>query len=317
MTSDIEQIPIEWDFPDDASPLQEGSASLLHFLSAKVFFDYEPSQFEPFEARLIKWLNNVDTDLDKQRLLSLLLDVFFVGRKEFEALYRSAYRIVIFRWLLAVHNLNPFEQNLEEKVHELSNQAWICPITDSLRINSFLKVNGLNSRDKRPDWRSMAEFGDPDKMRAYASAENITDIILLEDFVGSGTQAISSIEFAAKEFPGHNILLCPLIICPDGDRKIRDAIKTYSNVYFNPVLSLPEGSMHSYENFKSGTGTSDDAFMVSLNSKLGFKKDKSAFGFKQTGAKVVMYSNCPNNTLPIFHRESTSWAPLFPRVERT
>ncbi|MDP9855299.1 phosphoribosyltransferase-like protein [Agrobacterium tumefaciens] len=316
MTLDIATIPIEWDFPDEDSPLEEGAASLLHFLSAKVFCDYEPAQFEPFEARLIRWLNNVDANHDKQRLLSLLLDVFFVGRKEFEALYRSAYRIVIFRWLLEVHTLNPFEDGLEENVHELANKAWICPITDSLRINSFLKVNGLKSRDKRPDWRSMAEFGDPEKIRNYISTEKITDIILLEDFVGSGTQAISSVEFAAKEFPQQNILLCPLVTCPDGDRNIRKALEKYSNAWFDPVLSLPESTMHSYDKFKNGFGTSDDAFLVSLNGKLGYKQDKSAFGFKQTGAKVVMYSNCPNNTLPLFHREAASWAPLFPRVER-
>lgn len=312
----ITAIPIEWDFPIAGSPLEEGSATLLHFLCKKVFFDYEPTQFEPFETRLIRWLNNVESDLDKQRLLSLLLDMFFVGRKEFEALYRSAYRVHIFRWLLETHNLDPFNTGLEEQVQDLANAAWICPISDSLRINSFLKVNGLKSRDKRPDWRSMEQFGDAAKIRDYVAVNGINDVVLLEDFVGSGSQAVSSIAFAARTLPNINILLCPLIVCPKGKEHIQKEITQYSNVSFEPVISLPQSAMHDYDTFVDTGGTETEKFFVGLKSQLGYQKEKSAFGFKQTGAKVVMYSNCPNNTLPIFHRDVAEWAPLFPRVER-
>ena len=44
----------------------------------------------------------------------------------------------------------------------------------------------------------------------------------------------------------------------------------------------------------------------------------TAFGFKETGASFVSYSNTPNNTLPLIHHRPTTggWHPLFPRSAR-
>ena len=39
-------------------------------------------------------------------------------------------------------------------------------------------------------------------------------------------------------------------------------------------------------------------------------------GYKGTGGIVVLYSNCPNNTLPIIHDETDHWNALFPRIRR-
>ena len=39
-------------------------------------------------------------------------------------------------------------------------------------------------------------------------------------------------------------------------------------------------------------------------------------GYKGTGGVVVMYSNCPNNSLPIIHDETKKWRSLFPRIKR-
>jgi hypothetical protein len=41
-----------------------------------------------------------------------------------------------------------------------------------------------------------------------------------------------------------------------------------------------------------------------------------AFGFRDTGSLVVMFSNTPANTLPVIQHESATWTPLFPRTAR-
>ena len=47
-------------------------------------------------------------------------------------------------------------------------------------------------------------------------------------------------------------------------------------------------------------------------------KDLGMLGFRNTGANVVLFSNCPNNTLAIMHYDgSDSWEPLFPRNSRS
>ena len=314
--SKLTSIPQSWDYPAEGSSLPNESVSMIEFLSKKVFNDYEPSQFHPFRQRLIDWLNNVETEEEQQHLLSLLLRVFFVGRREFEALYRTVFHGNLFRWMLEVEDVDVFSEDLERRVVDRINKAWICPISDSLRINSFLKVNGLKSLDKRPDWRSLKQFGQIDKIQNYVSKKRIQDLVLLEDFVGSGTQAKEAVIFAAKALPNTRILLCPLIVCPKGDEALSEVVEGLQNVTYDPALLLPSSAFHSYENAMSEDASQTEQFLCSLKSKIGVESDKFMFGFKQTGAKVVMYSNCPNNSLPIFHHESSSWKPLFPRVNR-
>ncbi|SEK51944.1 hypothetical protein SAMN05421666_1141 [Roseovarius nanhaiticus] len=312
----IKSIPEGWDFPYDGSPLPSQSVSMIDFLSKKVFNDYEPSQFQPFRLRLIDWLNNVDTEEEQHHLLALLLSVFFVGRREFEALYRTAYHGNIFRWVLADEDLDVFSDELESTVTGRINKSWICPISDSLRVNSFLKVNGLKSLDKRPDWRSLKQFGDLEKIRSYVEKKKISDLVLLEDFVGSGTQAKAAIKFAATTLPNTRILLCPLIVCPVGDKTLAEEAEKFENVTYDPVLVLPETAFHTYSDDAAENETPIHKFLCGLNEKLEGDTEKFMFGFMNTGAKVVMYSNCPNNTLPIFHHETENWKPLFPRVNR-
>ena len=40
------------------------------------------------------------------------------------------------------------------------------------------------------------------------------------------------------------------------------------------------------------------------------------FGFKNGGLAIVLYSNCPNNSLPIIWSNDGGWVPLFLRHER-
>jgi len=312
----LDNLPTAWEQQVGNDLLEPGAVSLINFLDQHVFSDYEPEQFIPFRHRLMQWLGNVDSEEDQQRLLSLLLDVFFVGRKEFEALYRATYRSSISRWLIDVYDLDPFEGNIASRIQSYSNEAWICPITDSLRINAFLKVNGLKSKDKRPDWRSLRQFGDEEKIRNYVKSSRIETLILLEDFVGSGRQALGAVEFAAKTLPKTKILLAPLIVCPKGDEVLRGALKRFKRIKYEPTLILPNDQVHCHERYKAGVGHHHDDFLVSLGDKLNSQMEADAFGFNNTGAKVVLYSNCPNNTLPIFHRETEDWFPLFPRVTR-
>lgn len=314
--AELHEIPLDWDIPHQGSPLEPGSVSLFKFLCERLFDDYEPTEFTSFEKRALDWLNNVSDTNDQMHLLALLLDTFYVGRREFQTLYRATFRNSITNWVIDGHALDPWSNNLQQKIISLANKAWICPISDSLRINSFLKVTGLKSRDKRPDWRSLEQFGNRAAIQSYVKKKKISDLILLEDFVGSGTQAESSVRFASKVLNQTRILLAPLVVCPNGDEKLSSLARQLQNVTYLPTLVLPKTSIHCIQSFRKGEGSDSDAFIVRLGEKLGYKKPEPCFGFKETGAKVVLFSNCPNNTLPLFHKETRNWVPVFPRVTR-
>ena len=133
-----------------------------------------------------------------------------VGQK-FESLCRTAYNGHVLRWLIEQLNADIVDPAVMEALDVGISETWFCPITDSMRINSFLKANKLTGKTHRPDWRSLRKFGDPAKIRQFINDNQIRRVVLLEDFVGSGTQMLSAIKFAADISSDIEILVLPLV----------------------------------------------------------------------------------------------------------
>lgn len=302
-----------WEAIENDPDLEGGALSLVLYLAAKVYCDYEPSGLRPFMLRLERWLDNLAAEADQKVLISLLSHLFFAGRGEFESLYRSTLTN-IYRWLVEVVDADIANADLNLVLNAALQKTWICPITDSLRINSFLKINGISGHDHRPHWRSLAKFGDVAKIQRYITDNSIERLVLLEDFVGSGTQIESTVNFASSNFSGLQIAVCPLIVCPVGDRRLNALKKSLERLSYRPTMVLPE------DVFLEPTPKANELPSYSrgreLINRLGTRLAKDPFGYKDTGAMVVLFSNCPDNTLGIFRHEASTWDPLFPRVWR-
>lgn len=314
----LTEIPVSWDAAAEDDILEPGALSYIRFLGAKLFDDYEPVQFQSFDTQLLDWLNNVEDLADQKTLFALLADLFFVGRNEYAALYRSAYNGAISSWIIDVCNLPIFATDIDFQIRQKLNDSWICPMTDSLRINGFLKTNNLVSQSIRPDWLSITELADLDKVRSYISKKEIKNLILIEDFVGSGIQANNVLKFLGDHFQGLNVLFIPLIVAPQGDFKLTDLCSNFPHIHYAPQLVLPETSIVSNEP-KFGEPRHHPAARALFNKisdRFHLLPHETMYGFKSTGSQVVMYSNCPNNTLQVYHHEGDGWAPLFPRVRR-
>ncbi len=290
-------------------------------------FTYEPSRPPRlgFWKRLEKWLNNIAPDESTEKVLfNSIPELFFVGPKEFDVLYSLAYNRHIAQWLIEESKLMLDVDKIVEILHQLVKETWFCPISDSMRINSFYHVNQIPaSFDYRPDWRSMHKFADEQRVRDYCSKEQIKRIVLLEDFVGSGSQMEKAVRFAAKLSDIVSILVVPLIICPDGIDCLR-SIRRDFDINFSPVLSLEVGS------FVSKTKSPNEKPIITDIRKLvsekyplvigkkhpGYGKPYGPFGYQDTGGLIVMFTNTPDNSLPIIHWKSDTWEPLFPRHSR-
>jgi hypothetical protein len=304
---DATSVEITPNYPQDRG--------LVDFLGNTIFHDYEPCQFEPFHNRLEQWIANVDEPVDQATLLDIAREIFFVGKKEFEALYRSVFSGAISNWVIDADKISIFNTNISSQIIDGVNASWICPITDSLRINSFLKVNNLVSRELRPDWKSLSKFADIAKLQAYVASEKITKLILLEDFVGSGTQSKNTVKFAAASFPNLKILFCPLVVCPTGHKALKCLSEKYDNLSYRPTLVLPQETMVANVPSKGEPALHQRIrdLAAKFHSRVG---GFGPFGFKNSGAMVVLYSNCPNNTLSIIHEQNENWSALFPRIDR-
>lgn len=324
----IEELIRTWDSED----MRALNRRLLH-LEERVYHTYEPSlpPKSQYRNRLEKWLNNpcISSDEDRKTLLRLAAEIFYVSSADFVALYREAFNGPIARFLIDSAQIDLEANDTSTKIQEALSATWFCPITDSLRINSFCHVNDVPSgHDYRPDWRSLAKFGDKDKVSNFIKEAGIKFIVLLEDFVGRGTQMIKPVKFATSISEDIKVLAIPLICCPAGVENGEALVKQFSNFSFSPIVSISTANLlaqqpvpdehefldklrqlvlATYANVSNGKAVDDEA------------KPYGPFGWKPkepTGAMIVMYSNTPNNSLPIIHHQCNSWDALFPRHER-
>ena len=300
---------------------------------------YEPNKFgeEEFEDRLIRWLDNVPSESDKRTLLRLLTQLFYIGPVEFEELYRCAYEGPIARWLIDCEKIDVCAAGAENALATAASETWFCPITDSFRINAFFHINNLAAGGSlRPDWRSLCKFADAQKLIDFCVKNRIKRLVLLEDFVGGGSQSLKAVEFATKSLTALQVLFVPLIICPDGVKNARSLIVEMNALrpralQYQAVLELPPSAFltRTQSPFQAGDPYIDtireliERTYPKVSGGVVNGKPYDPFGYppppqSPTGGLVVMFSNTPDNTLPLvqWRPKSNTWSPIFPRHSR-
>ena len=297
----------------------------IEYMSKKSYDEYHPTigPFNKFRARLQLWIDNVTTIGDKKILFRLVPEITFLGSNEFISLYRTAFNELVLQWIFDCCGLKFTDPNLSTKLRTEIERTWFCPITDSMHISDFYHVNNIKGIDYRPDWRSLAKLGDIDKVLEYINSKNLQRIVLLEDFVGSGSQLSgkdggepSSVDFAATLPGSPPLLILPLVTCPAGYRLGKGYERKYGHLKFKTTYLIPG------ELLLTPQGHADETELFGEVRELVTRHDKvikfpyGAFGYLSTGALFVMYTNCPDNTLPIIHFDSDKWKPLFPRSSR-
>ena len=290
------------------------------FLSRNLFSEYQPTRRDSrrdqrdFMKRMEMWLEQFSTDNERLAAFQSIEYLFFAGVGEYDELYRCALQSIE-RWLLEINDLDPFES--DKLVRGEVRRCWICPITDSLLINSFLHVTGISGQKYRPDWFSLSRFGRRGAIERYVRSNDLQCLVLLEDLVGSGKQASDVVDFAARllDIP---ILVIPLIACAPGATNMRLRAKPYTHVSVRPIVTLPQNCLAAPTASDGEPPTFADLrpVMRSHYQRLRTKLNGREFGYGKVGSMVVTYSNCPNNTPPLYHRARRGETALFPRLPR-
>lgn len=308
--------------------IEEVSNDVTHLVE-RLYSEYEPTRgpYPDFWQRLEKWFDNLEREDDQQLFFRLLPHTFFVGTREFDSLYRAAFNNQIAVWLIDQLGIALNAPNAAELLKLGIDETWFCPITDSMRINAFYHLNHIEGRDFRPDWRSLYRFGSVNKIMKYMSDKGIKRIVLLEDFVGNGGQIKKTVDWTSK-LPGNvPLLVVPLLLCPSGLPFMKELQDRFAHVRVSPCILLPEGGFieqipHASEpQLFSGIRRICISVADQMREGLNAEQLEAAnkylpFGWQKTGALIVLYTNCPNNTLPIIFHNSARWKPLFPRAAR-
>jgi hypothetical protein len=315
-------------FSDDNFSLLKSD---IEFLGERLFDEYKPTKNVAegdFSVRLAKWIGSADTPDDQRSLFLLLRHLFFVGQDDLEASYRTAFSKHILEWLISKLNLNVLSAGAEAAISLALSQTRFTRITDSFELPTFLRLNDIQGHNVRYTWEEHIKnwngqvFRDQ-VMQAGTLAEK-KYLVLLEDFVGSGSQAATAIGHAQSlNNPAFEVLFCPLIICPDGARRANQLQAMHPNFTFSPVLQLnesdlvkPNAVVGEHQNFPKFRDCLKRLYPRVTGPNPG-PQDYGPFGYQDTGAIFVKYDNCPDNSLPVLHRQRHGhWSPLFRRASR-
>ncbi|WP_369969736.1 hypothetical protein AB8E26_05640 [Stenotrophomonas rhizophila] len=296
------------------------------FLSKKLFNEYEPTKTadiqvaRDFMRRVDDWLECFSSDSHAISAFRSLEYIMFAGNGEYEELYRCAYRMNIVNWLIEGLPGRMFAENVDTTIKDALLKTWICPASDSLRINEFIKITGIATPREQPDFRTLREFCHEEKIKEYIAERNIERLIVLEDFVGSGRQFKGALEVAMQLFAGP-ILAVPLIICERGKANLVKYIAESgrANVELSPVMVVPQNCTASKQ-LTSGEPPSFIKLREAMKDgydQIGMSLNGKQYGFDGIGSLVVLHSNCPNNVPPIYHAYGGGrWKPVFPRHQR-
>lgn len=289
------------------------------FLMQQLFHEYLPTMnsndesINKFTQRLNLWLDQFKDEAEQIAAFESIEYFFFAGTKEFNELYRCA-AVNIERWIISRQKLNPFLSETLTEVKSILKKSWICPVTDSFKINDFLHITNLSALDIRADWYSLSKLGYSEKIRDKSN--NVKYLILLEDFTGTGKQILKVLQFAL-ETTELEILLLPMIACAPGANKVSSFIENdgKGRVQFEPIVLLAENCLVG-PNQKNGEPMLFKRLRKVMESHAANFKRINAYGFGKVGCLAATYSNCPNNTPPLYHKALKNHQALFPRLPR-
>ena len=334
----------DWDLLNSGSQVATSHfATILNELSYhaerewRVYLPAEHTDFNPcYMDRLAAWIGNLSDENEQKLFLEYALQISFFSHEDFAALYRSAFNREITYWVAAQvgARLEPAGHDaFQNVVHaQLHQQTWFCPVTDSMDINEFYKVNHLKGIGHRPGFSALqmlaedAAAPDPDIARNvihYMANQNplksMERVVLLEDIVGSGSQCLSAVRWAVANL-GKPVLFVPLILCPNGVEALRaEEQRSNGRLTVRPVIELHRSELLGPERHgENGWPISNELEVLAERCASRASAGMDTFGYKNTGCSLATFSNTPDNTLPIVHNKprSGSWEPLFPRVYR-
>jgi len=169
------------------------------------------------------------------------------------------------------------------------------------------------------------------------SYKNKKNLFIIEDFAGSGTTAFNKIKRIIEKYDFRNVFFCPYIITITAKKKINNLISVANklNKNFKIISGIIIGDEHSIEGdeglrpFQEGEKKAlrsisknyfdkyfNDNGYLYLDFNKSNPKQPTPLGFKNGGFAITLYSNCPNNSLPIIWCDLNGWIPLFRRSER-
>ncbi|MEO8360916.1 MAG: hypothetical protein ABI672_12865 [Vicinamibacteria bacterium] len=320
-TEQLNSLVSEWDDNEssESTPAWSSRLQRILFHSEYRYTDYRQFSSEgAFPKRLFEWLKCGASTQEKQALLRAASALTFLDRGQMRSLYRDGFRRILLPWLMP---LTPLALRKNPKSHssivvELRRHVLVS-ITDSFSFSDFMHENDLAGLS-RPHVLGEAADG---VEAIVAALPSHTGIVVFEDLVGTGKQALGALK-ALRARTSVPIYFLPLILFHSGQKALIEARTGLMPFKFEGVFLVDEGDC--VRRNPTGKEPEDHSHVraLALNTKTRVLERNDAtddppdneLGYRDTGGLLVTAHNTPNNTLPLFHHRAPSWSPLFRRV---
>lgn len=242
------------------------------------------------EQGIIDWLNAFDRG-DRDTAARLLDAVEFISAEQIHGAFRSILSI-----------LPGWHRQANQRKGKFAFVAFSTSAGESgdNMLHQFRLANSLNHRE----FDSLF-IGRSDLLRAGLGADD--SVVFVDDFVGSGRQAVDAWEKMFQELTAEvgNVYLATIAAYKVGS----DEIKAKTRMQL--LAHRPLSHRHSLFRDECDYFTSLEKQRILRYCQLASPRHPTGFG--NCALAVVLYHQCPNNSLAILHASSQRWDPLFPR----
>lgn len=141
----------------------------------------------------------------------------------------------------------------------------------------------------------------------------IKNIVLIDDFCGSGDTVIKFMENKIDKLISYNIYIIFIHVMQNGEKSIKEFAKenkiNLKSLKYKSSNKIFETDLFSLE-------TIEETKQITEKETESKKINKNIFGYKDSQSLVSFFGNTPNNTLAIFWKDTENYNSIFPRKER-
>lgn len=252
---------------------------------------FEGYRYGVTQARIERWLTRFG-DADKDVAARLLDAVELITAEEVHAAFRAL--------LGQIPGWHRTRAKRKGRFAFVSFSSSSGESGDTM-IHQFRLANELN----KSAFNSLFTYKS-DLLRGELGAEDT--VVFIDDFVGSGTQAVNAWERVFQELTTEigNVYLATIAAYKIGS----DEIKAKTRVQL--LAHRPLGYRHSLFRDECEHFTPREKQRILHYCELASPNRPKGFG--DCALAVVLYHQCPNNSLAVLHASSRRWDPLFPRT---
>ncbi|MBX0315492.1 phosphoribosyltransferase [Planococcus glaciei] len=270
---------------------------------------FDDKRLEYFEKKIENWLENVETDEEKEIFLDLVKKYKYYNKITIANSFKRGF--IRFKKIEPEHK-DTIYMGVGSRGGVYNGSSELMPIFK--RIN---EIDKLRIADKPKDFYGKYDL------------KSIKNIVLIDDIIGSGT--------TVKRYIDENLMIdCPeiifgkkiYVICVIASEKAVSSLKGYYQHKKIPIEIIFEQDIVKTFDIEKGLFTPEKTrinarkIVKKYDTKLARRKEE-ILGFKESQALVSFYHNTPNNTFPIFWQKEVvennivkvPWTPLLERDE--